>query len=87
MSKRHEEGFSVSADRLGRNVRRLREARGWTQKKLGEELARLPGKAWPQSRLSEIESATHNKTIRMVDALARVFRVDVADLLSNVSPP
>src|SRR5579863_6304225 len=62
---------------LARNVRRLRELRGWPV----EILARRLRLAVP--RIAAIErGASSNVRIGVVEAIARVFDVEVAELLT-----
>ena len=62
--------------RLARNVRRLREARGWSQ----EEYAHQAG--IHRTYVSDIERAARNPTIAVVEKLAMPFAVSAAQLLT-----
>ena len=59
---------------LARNVRRLREAKGWSQEQAAAAASVHP------TYLSEIETAKRNPTILVVEKLARAFDVPVANL-------
>lgn len=66
---------------LARNVMRVRIQRGYTQKRLAEELGVR------QPRIAEIESARANLQIDTLDRLARVFGVETATLLTAEKTP
>jgi transcriptional regulator with XRE-family HTH domain len=61
--------------RLGRNVRRLREAKGWSQ----EDYADRAG--IHRTYVSDIERGRRNPTITVVDKLALPLDVSAGDLL------
>lgn len=61
--------------RLGRNVRALREERGWSQ----EDYADRSG--IHRTYVSAIERGHRNPTIEVVERLARPFEVGAAELL------
>ena len=61
--------------RLGRNVRKLREARGWSQ----EEYADRAG--IHRTYVSDIERGRRNPTITVVEKLAGPLEVDAGELL------
>lgn len=61
--------------RLGRNVRRLREAKGWSQ----EEYADRAG--IHRTYVSDIERGRRNPTIRLVEKLAQPLKVRPGELL------
>jgi transcriptional regulator with XRE-family HTH domain len=61
--------------RLSDNLKRLREARGYTQ----EELAQICG--LPRTYISKIEQATVNISLASLDALARGLGCAECDLL------
>ena len=62
--------------RLGRNVRRLREAKGWSQ----EEYADRAG--IHRTYVSDIERGRRNPTISVVEKLAGPLEVRAGDLLA-----
>ena len=64
--------------RLGQNVRRLREAAGYSQ----EAFADLAG--LHRTYISDIERGARNPTIRVVDKLAMAFAVSAGSLLDHV---
>jgi len=67
-------GVDIQA-RLGSNVRRLREAKGWSQ----EDYADRAG--IHRTYVSDIERGRRNPTITVVEKLARPFGIAVGDLL------
>lgn len=60
-------------------VRRLREARGWSQEQLAEHAG------LNRSYVGEIERGTVIASIVTVEKLARAFGVSIADLLLKVA--
>ncbi len=62
-------------DRLGRNLRRLRQERDWSQ----EELAHESG--LHRTYISDLERVARNPTITVVDRLAQTFGVPIGQLL------
>lgn len=67
--------------RVGANVRRLREARGWTQ----EELAALAKDMGP-AMLRQIEAGRTNITAATLARLCEALEVDAAELLVPSAP-
>lgn len=61
--------------RLGRNVRKLREAKGWSQ----EDYADRAG--IHRTYVSDIERGRRNPTITVVEKLAKPFEVQPSQLL------
>lgn len=61
--------------RLGRNIRRLRDAKGWSQ----EEYADRAG--IHRTYVSDIERGARNPTIVVVEKLAAPFEVSAGALL------
>ena len=61
--------------RLGRNVRKLREAKGWSQ----EDYADRAG--IHRTYVSDIERGRRNPTITVVEKLAKPFEVQPGQLL------
>ena len=68
---------------FARNVRRMREDRGWSQAELGRRLG--PGHALRQARVAAIE-ATGSVTIDQADAFAAALGVPVEVLLYEKPP-
>ena len=68
-------GVDIQA-RLGLNVRRLREAKGWSQ----EDYADRAGTH--RTYVSDIERGRRNPTITVVEKLAGPFGIAVGDLLN-----
>ena len=63
--------------RLARNLRRLREAKGWSQEQFAFE-ANIH-----RTYVSDIERGARNPTITVVEKLALPFGVTAADLLAD----
>ena len=63
-------------ERLGRNLRRLREAKGWSQEAFADEAG------VHRTYVSDIERAARNPTITVVEKLAAPLGVTAADLLT-----
>jgi transcriptional regulator with XRE-family HTH domain len=63
--------------RLGRNVRRLREQKGWSQEKFAFEAD------IHRTYVSDIERGARNPTITVVDKLAKSLGVSFADLVKD----
>lgn len=63
-------------ERLGRNLRRLREAKGWSQEAFADEAG------IHRTYVSDIERAARNPTITVVEKLAAPLGVTAADLLT-----
>ena len=63
-------------ERLGKNLRRLREARGWSQEAYADEAG------IHRTYVSDIERAARNPTITVVEKLAVPLGVSVSELLS-----
>jgi transcriptional regulator with XRE-family HTH domain len=64
------------AERLGRNVRTLREARAMTQSQIAK-LAKLPRATW-----ANLESGTANPTLSVLDRVASAFQVTIEELVA-----
>lgn len=62
-------------DRLGRNLRRLRQERDWSQ----EELAHEAG--LHRNYISDLERGVHKPTITVVDRLAQTLGAPIGQLL------
>lgn len=66
---------------LGRNVRRLRRAKGLSQEALAHEID------MKRSYLSDLERGTRNPSIRALERLAIALSVSAADLVSETDSP
>jgi transcriptional regulator with XRE-family HTH domain len=77
------EGQEARSAIFARNVRRLREERGWSQAELGRRLG--AGHALRQARVATIE-ATGSVTIDQADAFADALGVPV-EVLLYAEPP
>lgn len=64
-------------ERLGRNIRQLREARGLTQKECAA-LAKVPRATW-----ANLESGAANPTLAVLDGVAQAFQVTLEELVST----
>ncbi len=73
--------MSESTARLGRRIRELREARGWTQAELAVLMERT------QTALSYWEAGRRAPGLDDILDLARVFDVDTSDLLPRPARP
>lgn len=65
------------AEIFGRNVRKARLEKGWSQEELAFE-AELQ-----RTYISEIENGKRNPTLDVVEAITRVLEVDVTELLGG----
>ena len=63
------------AKRLGKNVRRLREAKGWSQEAFADEAG------IHRTYVSDIERGARNPTIAVVQKLAKPLGVKAGSLL------
>jgi len=68
---------SAAADALATNIRRLRKLRGWSQDRLASELE------IEQNAISLLENGRANPTLMMIEGIARVFGVRLAELLET----
>jgi transcriptional regulator with XRE-family HTH domain len=64
------------AERLGRNIRQLREARGVTQQQMSK-LAGLPRATW-----ANLESGVANPTLAVLNRVAAAFQVSLEELIA-----
>jgi transcriptional regulator with XRE-family HTH domain len=62
---------------FGKNVRRLRELKGWSQDKLSEE------SGLHRTYLSGIERGVRNPTIEIVNEIALALKVKLEQLFKN----
>jgi transcriptional regulator with XRE-family HTH domain len=60
--------------RLGQNLRRLREARGWSQEAFADEAG------LHRTYVSDIERGARNPTIKVVEKLALALNTSVGSL-------
>jgi transcriptional regulator with XRE-family HTH domain len=60
--------------KLGKQVRELRKARGWTQEKLEEH------SGLDRTYISDIERGIRNPSVRSLEKLAKALKVKVSDL-------
>ncbi|MAN77679.1 helix-turn-helix domain-containing protein [Pelagibacterium luteolum] len=65
------------AEIFGRNVRKARLAKGWSQEQLAFE------SNLQRSYISEIETGKRNPTLDVVETIARVLEVRVIELLAE----
>ncbi|MGW3144855.1 helix-turn-helix domain-containing protein [Streptomyces sp. NPDC001177] len=65
---------------MRRNIRRLREQRGWSYREVEERLARV-GRAIPTVELSAIDAGERHVDVDDLVALAAVFDLSVEELL------
>ena len=65
------------AGRLARNVRELRQARGFTQ----EQMAKLAG--LPRATWSNLESGTGNPTLTVLHAVCTAFQVSLEEIVAT----
>ncbi len=65
------------AERLGQNVRQLRQARGQTQAQMAK-LSRLPRATW-----ANIESGAANPTLNVVHRVAAALQVSIEELIAS----
>jgi XRE family transcriptional regulator, regulator of sulfur utilization len=63
--------------RLGRNIRQLREARGFTQQQMAQ-MAGVPRATW-----ANLESGSANPTLSVLDRVAHAFQVSLEELVST----
>ena len=62
-------------ERLGRNLRRLREAKGLSQEQFADEAG------IHRTYVSDLERGSRNPTIRVVDRVAKALGVTASDIL------
>jgi transcriptional regulator with XRE-family HTH domain len=65
-----------SQQRLGKNVRRFRIEKGWTQEKLGEHTG------MDRTYISDIERGVRNPSLKSLHKLANAMKVSISDLTS-----
>jgi transcriptional regulator with XRE-family HTH domain len=63
--------------RLGRNLKRLRQAKGWSQEKFAFEAD------VHRTYVSDLERGARNPTITLVEKLAKPLGVTASDLLGD----
>ncbi|TKT71406.1 helix-turn-helix transcriptional regulator [Afipia massiliensis] len=72
--KRFPARTSQTAKALGRNVRRLRKEKGWTQDELAAKVK------LEQTAISLIENNRANPTLSTLEALAAAFKIPFVEL-------
>jgi XRE family transcriptional regulator, regulator of sulfur utilization len=65
------------SDRLGRNIRQLRQARGLTQ----QQMAKLSG--LPRATWANLESGDGNPTLAVLHAVAMAFQVSLEEIVAE----
>ncbi len=65
---------------VGKNVKTLREKRGWTQEQLGE---RMNWKSAAKSRVSRIEAGKYDVRVSTVEQLAAALGCQPVDILTE----
>ena len=65
------------SDRLGRNIRQLRQARGLTQ----QQMAKLSG--LPRATWANLESGDGNPTLTVLHAVAMAFQVSLEEIVAE----
>jgi transcriptional regulator with XRE-family HTH domain len=65
------------SDRLGRNLRQLRQARGFTQ----QQMAKLSG--LPRATWANLESGSANPTLSVLHAVASAFQVSLEEIVAE----
>ncbi len=64
--------------KIGKRLREIRTAKGWTQEKL-EELSGLD-----RTYISDIERGVRNPSVKSIEKLAKALRVKPAELLRDL---
>jgi transcriptional regulator with XRE-family HTH domain len=72
-----QEQLQAVRERIGRNVRQLRIARGWTQEQLAERVGNT------ERHVGQVERGEVNVTIDILTTMAAHLSVDVARLLDD----
>ena len=67
-------------ERVGRNVKRLRDREGWSQDQLAEKV----GNTW--RHISQIERGQANVGLDILTKIAKATAVDVSDIFFNDTP-
>ena len=68
---------TISRDKIGERIRRLREANGWSQGKLAEILDSHP------QNVSQLERGLRGVTVQQVVRLARALQVTTDEILGE----
>lgn len=68
--------------RFGRNVRALRDDRGWSQERLAELIGEHTGKPMKGVTVLRMEKGTRPTTVTDLIVAARIFNVPIADLIA-----
>jgi DNA-binding XRE family transcriptional regulator len=68
-------GRTKTTRAVGATIRKLREAKGITQEKLGRAVGMM------RNNISRIEAAKHRPTLETMERIAKALKVSVADLI------
>lgn len=63
---------------FGKNVRKLRESKSWSQEKLSEE------SGLHRTYISGIERGVRNPTVEIINQIALALKVHISDLFKNL---
>ena len=69
---------------IGQRIRQAREARGWNQTRLAEEMCAVSGQRFDQSWVSQIETDARNPGAKTLAAVRAVLDLDGDELLNAV---
>lgn len=67
--------------RLGSNIRRYRETKGWSQEALARSIEGMS-----QSSISRIESNEQDLSWEQIESFAKAFNIDVQELVNQAAP-
>jgi transcriptional regulator with XRE-family HTH domain len=67
-------------ERVGANIRRIRDANGFSQADLAAELGRRGGLSWPQQTIARIEAGTRPLKFSEAVAVAETLEVELGRL-------
>jgi transcriptional regulator with XRE-family HTH domain len=67
-------------ERVGANIRRIREAKGFSQADLADELGRRGGLNWPQQTIARVEAGTRPLKFSEAIVIAETLEVDLGRL-------
>lgn len=85
-STEEEQAFSISERNFARQVRRLREKRGWNQTQLVEAVQQAGVRYMNQSTLSRIENLTRPVRLVEAEAIAKVFGRSISSMTDPEGP-
>ncbi len=80
-AREQDAAFEIAASRLGANLRRIREERGFSQEQISERAG------CAVRHVQRIESGTVNVSLRLLTALAAAVDTDVGELLAAPEKP